>query len=174
MSAVLTREQLRQRINLLEALETIMAAIDDVSGVEFEACEPHALDLHINTRDVKKSPVASARALPPEVVLAGAAGDARQAGGDAMNAAKQLSPNCELVLKSRDCYAESTGPKSFSIRDSEGLYLFSVSAGIEAGDLQSCFFYGARMRTRGQQEGRQALQSHLRELLNAAPLEPTT
>lgn len=71
MSAVLTRDQVRQRIDLLEALSDTMSAIDDVSGVEFEAGEQHALDVQICARDSKKSPVAFAHALPPEVLLAG-------------------------------------------------------------------------------------------------------
>lgn len=71
MTAVLTREQLRQRIDQLEALDGVMSAIADVSTVEFEAGEQQALDLHISARDMKKSPVAFVHVLPPEVVLAG-------------------------------------------------------------------------------------------------------
>ena len=71
MSAVLTRQQVRQRIDLLEALENLLSATDDVSSVEFDPGERHDLDLSINARDEKKSPVAFAHALPQEVVLAG-------------------------------------------------------------------------------------------------------
>lgn len=71
MSVALTREQLRQRIDLLETLEGVMSAVDDVSGVEFEPGEQHALDMQISARDPRKSPVAFAQALPADVVLAG-------------------------------------------------------------------------------------------------------
>lgn len=71
MSAVLTRDQVRQRIDVLEALTDVMSAIDDVSGVEFEPGEERTLDVQIIARDAKKSPVAFAHAMPPEVVLAG-------------------------------------------------------------------------------------------------------
>ena len=55
----------------LEALKNVMSATDDVSGVEFDAGERHELDVMVNARDEKKSPVAFAHALPQEVVLAG-------------------------------------------------------------------------------------------------------
>lgn len=69
-TATLTREQLRQRIDTLEALEGVMAAIDDVSGVEFEPGEPRYMDMQISTRS-DELPVAFANGLPQEVVLAG-------------------------------------------------------------------------------------------------------
>lgn len=66
-----TREEVRQRIDRLEALESVMAAIDDVSGAEFDPGKSAFLDLAINDRGISKAPVAFAHALPQSVVLAG-------------------------------------------------------------------------------------------------------
>jgi uncharacterized protein YjhX (UPF0386 family) len=71
MAVALTREALRQRIDLLEALESVMAAIDDTSGVEFEDGEERVLDLQIGDRSQQKQVVASAHAIPHDVLLAG-------------------------------------------------------------------------------------------------------
>lgn len=70
-AATLTRDAVRQRIDALEALSDVMSAIDDVSGVEFDEGEQQVLDLQISDRSQKKSPVAFAHALPPDVLLAG-------------------------------------------------------------------------------------------------------
>lgn len=67
----LTREALRQRIDLLEALESVLSATDDVSGVEFDPGERAVLDIQISACDDMKSPVTFAHALPLDVVLAG-------------------------------------------------------------------------------------------------------
>lgn len=71
MSAVLTRNQLRQRIDTLENLHDVMGAIDDVSGIEFEPGDDGLLDVTISDRGPKKSPVTFVHALPPAVVLEG-------------------------------------------------------------------------------------------------------
>lgn len=71
MSTVLTRDEVRQKIDLLEALENTITVIEDVSSVEFEAGEQHALDMQVTARDTKKSPVAFAHGLPHDVLLAG-------------------------------------------------------------------------------------------------------
>lgn len=65
----LTREQVRAKIDLLEALEGVMSALDDVSGVEFADGEQQTLDLGIC--DSSKKAVAFAHVLPPEVILYG-------------------------------------------------------------------------------------------------------
>jgi hypothetical protein len=70
-AATLTREQLRQRIDTLEALEGVMQAIDDVSGVEFGSAEQHLLDMQFRDHNPGKLSVAAVHALPQEVVLAG-------------------------------------------------------------------------------------------------------
>lgn len=85
----------------------------------------------------------------------------------------QLSEQCQAVLTSQDCYAEATGPQSFTIRDTDGNFVCSVTAGIAAGDLQSIFFHADRVYRRGLEDGQRALQARLRDLINAAPLEPT-
>lgn len=84
-----------------------------------------------------------------------------------------LSDMCLAVLEHQDCYAEPSGPNSYSIRDSDGGFVCAVTAGIAAGDLQSIFFHAERVYRKGIADGRRALQAHLREMLNAAPLEPT-
>lgn len=84
----------------------------------------------------------------------------------------KLSPGCEAVLESQDCYAEPSGPNAFSVRDSEGGFVCSVTAGIAAGDLQAIFFHAERVYRRGFSDGKRSLQAQLRDLINAAPLEP--
>lgn len=71
MSAVLSRTEIRQRIDLLEGLHDVMGAMSDVSDVEFEPGESALVDLTISDRGEKKSPIAFAHALPPAVVLEG-------------------------------------------------------------------------------------------------------
>ena len=67
----LTRDEIRQRIDHLEALHDVLNAIDELQGIEFDPGEQHRLDLTISARDERKSPVTFAHALPPEVLLAG-------------------------------------------------------------------------------------------------------
>ena len=75
MSAVLetvglpTREQLRQRVDTLEQLEGVMAAIDDITSAGLAAGE--RVDVGVSDRSMEKRAIAVAHALPPDVVLAG-------------------------------------------------------------------------------------------------------
>jgi hypothetical protein len=71
MTATLTRSEIRQRIDHMEALESVLTAIDDVSSVEWEPGDGGLLDLNVTDRSMKKAPVSFVHALPQEVVLAG-------------------------------------------------------------------------------------------------------
>jgi hypothetical protein len=66
MSEVLTREALRERIDTMERLESVLSAIEDVSS-----CEEPQVDLTFCDRSPQKSPVAFAHGMPCHLVLAG-------------------------------------------------------------------------------------------------------
>jgi hypothetical protein len=63
----MTRDQLREQINTMEALDGVLAAISDVSAVEFHPGE--TIELALSDRE--KAPIAYAHAVPPDVALAG-------------------------------------------------------------------------------------------------------
>lgn len=69
MSAALTREQIRIRIDLLEALQCVIGAIDDVSVFEFDPDERRFIGVDMQTDN--GNTVAFVHYMPPEVVLAG-------------------------------------------------------------------------------------------------------
>jgi hypothetical protein len=66
----MTRDQIRQSIDLLENLHDVMQAQDDVSDVEFEEHEAKVLHLRVCYGD-EEQPVTFMHRLPPEVVLVG-------------------------------------------------------------------------------------------------------
>lgn len=66
----MTREQIRERINLLENLNDLAQSIEDVGDVEFDPGEQGLVDIAITCRDDKRS-IATVLGLPPAVVLAG-------------------------------------------------------------------------------------------------------
>ena len=81
----------------------------------------------------------------------------------------KLSGECITVLDKWDMYAEpSDGIDKVSVRNEEGAYLFTVSTAISAEDLMHMLMYADRMRSRGQEEGREAFKSSLRYLLGVA------
>jgi hypothetical protein len=67
----MTRQELREQINLMEALENVISAIDDVSSVEFEPGEEAVVDLGVSDRTPRKAPIAFAHGVPHAVALAG-------------------------------------------------------------------------------------------------------
>jgi hypothetical protein len=64
-----TREELRERINLMEGLEDVIGAIDEVSSLQWE--EGQSRTLRIRFFDNKNEPVAYAWPIPQEFVLIG-------------------------------------------------------------------------------------------------------
>jgi hypothetical protein len=70
MTATLTRSEIRQRIDHMEALESLLRSIDDVSDVDWDEGEKHLLDIDLKGSFDKQS-VSFVHALPQEVVLAG-------------------------------------------------------------------------------------------------------
>jgi hypothetical protein len=71
MTATLTRSENRQRIDLLEALESVRFAIDDVSSVEWAAGDRDEMNLAVTDRNGSQLSITFVHALPQEVVLAG-------------------------------------------------------------------------------------------------------
>jgi hypothetical protein len=64
-----TREELRERINLMEGLEDVIGAFDEVSSLQWE--EGQSRTLRIRFFDNKDEPVAYAWPIPQEIVLIG-------------------------------------------------------------------------------------------------------
>jgi hypothetical protein len=71
MTATLTRSENRQRIDLLEARESVLRAIDDVSFVEWEPGDRDEMNLAVTDRNGAQLSITFVNALPQEVVLAG-------------------------------------------------------------------------------------------------------
>lgn len=69
MAEVLNREQIRERIGLLEALESVSASVEEVQEIDWKPGE--LMDLRIVDRSPSQLHVSSVRALPLPVVLAG-------------------------------------------------------------------------------------------------------
>jgi hypothetical protein len=67
----MTRDQLRNRIDIEERLFDVMSAIDDLSATEFAPHERELVALQITDRDLSKLPIAAASALPRDIVLVG-------------------------------------------------------------------------------------------------------
>jgi hypothetical protein len=67
----MTRDQLREQINTMEALDGVMRAISDVSGMEFEPGEPAEINIEFFDRSPRNTPVGFAQAIPHDVALAG-------------------------------------------------------------------------------------------------------
>lgn len=65
----LTREQLRRRIDLLEALESVMRAIEDVD--DDSSHDEELIDIQVTDRSNEKAAIAVAHALPRSAVLTG-------------------------------------------------------------------------------------------------------
>jgi hypothetical protein len=71
MTATLTRSEIRQRIDHMEALESVLSAIDDVSSVEWEPGDCDQMNLAVTDRNGSQASITFVHALPQEVVLAG-------------------------------------------------------------------------------------------------------
>lgn len=96
-----------------------------------------------------------------------------------MSAAKHtpdfpLQPQCEAVLDKRELFAQAHGNFGAAIYDVDGDYVVAVSREISAFDLEAMLVYGERCLELGRRLGKSDLQHALRNLLNAAPMEPTT
>lgn len=86
----------------------------------------------------------------------------------------RLSAGCEAELDRFDMRPEydDEGEKVavFSVDDDS--YLFLVTLKIDARDLKEMLRYGDRKWLQGEEAGRRGLSEQLRNLINAAPLEP--
>lgn len=72
MSAVaLSRESLRARIDIEEALVNVLNAIADLSEIEWEPHEKPILCLAISEDGGQRRPITSVHAIPQSVALAG-------------------------------------------------------------------------------------------------------
>jgi hypothetical protein len=67
----MTRQELREQINLMEALENVISAIDDVSSMEYEFGEEACVDIAVADRTPRQTPIAFAHRVPHAVALAG-------------------------------------------------------------------------------------------------------
>jgi hypothetical protein len=67
----MTRQELREQINLMEALENVISAIDDVSSVKYEEGEEASVDIGVSDRSLRKAPIAFAHRVPHAVALVG-------------------------------------------------------------------------------------------------------
>jgi hypothetical protein len=67
----MTREELREKINLLEILDGVLSAIEDFSSVEYGEGEERSVDIAISDRSPKKAEIALAHRVPHGAVLAG-------------------------------------------------------------------------------------------------------
>jgi hypothetical protein len=63
----MTRDQLREQINTMEALENVLSAIEDVSGAEL----PDEEAVNLTFSDREKAPLVTAYAIPKPVALVG-------------------------------------------------------------------------------------------------------
>jgi hypothetical protein len=86
-----------------------------------------------------------------------------------------LSADCERLLTDRDLYSQQDRycDAIVEVRDEEGTVLFRVTPTIQPFDVAAILAHGDRMSARGRKHGQSDLQKQLRDLLNAAPLEPT-
>jgi hypothetical protein len=86
-----------------------------------------------------------------------------------------LSADCERLLTDRDLYSQQDRycDAIVEVRDEEGTVLFRVSPTILPFDVAAILAHGERNYQRGINDGRRAMQAAMRDLLNAAPLEPT-
>jgi hypothetical protein len=67
---MLTKEQIRVLIDLLECASDVQQAIEDAAGAEWSTGEAQAFNVVLTTRE-ENLHVASVRNLPPEVLAAG-------------------------------------------------------------------------------------------------------
>lgn len=70
-TATLTRDELRKQIDTMEALDSVLSAIDELSGLELERSEPPEVDITLFDRTMSKAPITTASAIPYPVAFAG-------------------------------------------------------------------------------------------------------
>jgi hypothetical protein len=86
-----------------------------------------------------------------------------------------LSSEAEAILSLRECCSIRTGDFNWAaIHNCDGDHVVSVSLSIGGQDLAAILRHGEQEYSRGYERGRSDMQAAIRNLLNAAPLEPTS
>lgn len=80
----------------------------------------------------------------------------------------QISAECMECIESYQCAAKQSRAGDYDVRDEDGVFMFSVSAGIHLRDLLTMFHIWSFRRREGMNEGREDAFRQLRALIGAA------